>query len=78
MSAVGIEDAELFTRKEAADYLTRRWKQRISAHTLAVMAGKKQGPPYILTGRTVNATYTKDDLDRWAIERFMPGRVVAK
>lgn len=73
--ATKIDECEYMTRKEASDYLRRRWNQRISAQTLAIYASRKEGPPYRLTVTGADALYTKADLDAWAQSRLVPGRV---
>ena len=71
------DGCELLTRKEAADYLKRRWKQRVSAQTLANYASDMKGPPYQITDSGSDALYLRQDLDIWARGRLLPGRVVA-
>lgn len=48
---------ELLTRQEAAHYL------RLSPQTLANMAVRREGPPYLKVTR--KTLYRREDLDAW-------------
>jgi hypothetical protein len=60
-------EREMLTRKEAADYLTRR-HFRVSVSTLNKFAGQDDGPPYLCRGPKGGgeAFYFPADLDQWA------------
>ena len=66
-----MNDDDLLTRKEAAIYLTKVHRCRISHYTLARLAcngNGGKGPPFYHSGwRTVS--YLRKDLDEWASGR---------
>lgn len=67
------DSIQMLTRKEAAEYLTRRGC-RISASTLANMAktnGKNsgKGPSLYKDGET-RVLYSPTDLDTWRVQRL--------
>jgi hypothetical protein len=70
-------EQEIFTRKEASEYLRKKWKQRVSVQTLNGYATAGKGPPYRTTNTMSGAFYTKTDLDTWAAGRLIPGKVAA-
>ncbi len=58
------------SRKEAADYLSRRWF-RISPSTLAIKAMHDKGPRFIrLSEDRGRAVYSIPDLDQWARDQL--------
>ena len=76
MSDVAIADCTIYSRKEAADYLRRRWFRNVSPQYLAKLASKSEGPKYQKTAERGGGTvYHKDDLDIWAATRLRPGKV---
>lgn len=65
------DDKDLLSRKEAAQFLTKECKCKISPRTLANLASNENaghGPPFIRSGwRTVS--YEREDLKAWAAGR---------
>jgi hypothetical protein len=69
-------------RKEASEYLRKRWQLSFVPNTLARMAATGQGPVYYYRGRF--AFYAQAELDAWArtkisapkrkTRRTVPGR----
>jgi hypothetical protein len=53
------------TRKEAAEYLRKKWFP-ISAASLERYASDDTGPPYHIRG--ARALYDRADLDAWAVK----------
>jgi hypothetical protein len=67
-------ETEKFTRKEAAEYLRKKYRGRCSVATLAKMASRGGGPPFRYVGRF--PLYEGPDLDAWAAER-LTGKVLS-
>lgn len=57
----------LFNRREASDYLLKRYGLRAKPATLAKYASLGGGPAYRLAGRF--PAYDVADLDKWALAR---------
>jgi hypothetical protein len=74
VSDASTVESEYMTRKETADYIWRRWRQRVSAQTLAAYASDGRGPAYKVIPSS-GVFYTKPDIDKWAIGRLLPGKV---
>lgn len=77
MAEIGLVDCEILTREEAAKYIRNRWKQRVSAQTLSTYASRGEGPEYSITKTRSGAFYLKSDIDRWAVARYIPGKIQA-
>ena len=59
-----------FNRREASDYLLKRYGLRAKPTTLAKYATIGGGPPFRRAGRF--PVYDTDDLDAWAQRRVSP------
>lgn len=64
------DDFEFMNRKEAAEYLRRRWRQQVSHLTLATYVTRGGGPKYFRTPS--HTLYERKDLDAWALGRLVP------
>lgn len=61
---LGIQTKDILSRKEAADHLTAMGFP-VAPRTLARLAAKRQGPPYVrFLWRIV--TYKRADVEAWA------------
>jgi hypothetical protein len=74
VAEASVIESEYLTRKEAAEYLRRRWRQRVSAQTLAAYASDGKGPVYKVIPSS-GVFYTRADIDKWASGRLLPGKV---
>jgi hypothetical protein len=58
------------TRREAADYLKRRYRQGSKHHLDLLAMTPGAGPKYVKNGQ--RALYTVEDLDIWITGRLTP------
>jgi hypothetical protein len=60
-----ILSLQIFTREEAAKYLTKRWGLGLTRGTLDYLASHDKGPKFHFHNKT--AFYHKEDLDSWIL-----------